>query len=218
MTAEVDRAAPDQRPTPLRTTAQTIALLIGGAFSAGGAAGYHSVAAAHGALGAIDFAILAVFASVSLACAAFAMNTVRARIADAENVGPRSLVVRKVWVGSTLLGFIVAMVLVVSSGQPVTPSTILYSDAPIPPLAAWFLLGATTLTLLLSWVLHRNMDEHEAAANGFGAMLAIYAYFTLSVGWWIAWRGGLLIEPDGKAIFWAVMLVWGVGWLWRKYH
>ena len=36
--------------------------------------------------------------------------------------------------------------------------------------------------------------------------------------WWIAWRGNLVPEPNGYAIFWGFVLIWSGVAAWRQYR
>jgi len=91
-------------------------------------------------------------------------------------------------------------------------------DAPLHPTAALAMLATLPVLAWLYYRWHQSADEHDLAAYNFGGMLSLYAFFFGSVGWWIAWRGGFVTEPDGYALFWAVIVVWSLGWLWKKYR
>lgn len=95
---------------------------------------------------------------------------------------------------------------------------ILPYDAPLDPVVAAILLLAMPLLGWLYYRWHSSADEHDLAAYNFGGMISLYAFFFASVGWWIAWRGGFVAEPDGYAIFWIVMGVWSLGWMWKKFR
>jgi hypothetical protein len=69
------------------------------------------------------------------------------------------------------------------------------------------------------WFWHtRAIDEQEANAYKDGGYYAAYAFLMLTPLWWLLWRGGLLPEPNGFAIYMAFSLVWTIVWLWKKYR
>ena len=80
------------------------------------------------------------------------------------------------------------------------------------------LFAGIIVSLVLSVRWHRLLDEHERAAYDFGAVAAIYVYFTLSLMWWVLWRAALAPAPDGVAIFAIVTAVWLLGWLIRRFR
>jgi hypothetical protein len=95
----------------------------------------------------------------------------------------------------------------------------LFSNSPmpravvIPSIAVWLLIVP-----LISWQWHLSVDEHEEQSYQFGGLAALYLYSFLTPAWWLAARGGLLPAPDAMIIFMGVMLVWGIGWFWRRYR
>lgn len=117
-----------------------------------------------------------------------------------------------------LLGLLFGLVLAsVSDRTGVTPESLMDYDGRIPRSVAVFLLVGTVLSIGLSIRWHMLLDEHERAAYDFGGIAAIYTYFTMSLAWWIAWRGNLISEPDGYLIFIVTSVVWCIGWFARRY-
>ena len=96
--------------------------------------------------------------------------------------------------------------------------TLFSASAPISPSAAIFLVVTMLLATALSARWHMLLDEHERASYDFGAVVALYAYFVVSVCWWLLARGGLAPSPDGYLIFWLVTIVWVIGWAIRRYR
>lgn len=92
------------------------------------------------------------------------------------------------------------------------------ANEPISPTATLILLSVLILATALSIRWHMLLDEHERAAYDFGAVVSIYIYFVLSIGWWLLARGGFAPAPDGHLIFWVVMITWLIGWLIRRYR
>lgn len=85
---------------------------------------------------------------------------------------------------------------------------------------------AAAIALLVGWLVgmavsiywHMTLDEIERAEYEFGALAAFYGYVTIAPAWWVAWRGGMLPEPDGIAIFFGVLIIWCIGWAWRRWR
>jgi hypothetical protein len=102
-------------------------------------------------------------------------------------------------------------------GHPAAGEFMSY-DAPLNPTVALVLLTGLPLLGWLYYRWHQSADEHDLAAYNFGGMLSLYAYFFASIGWWIAWRGGFMPEPDGFSVFWLVIVVWSLGWMWKKFR
>lgn len=111
-----------------------------------------------------------------------------------------------------------ALIILIQPGEPDAVLDMLQGRNPLPlPIVALLFAGlAASLVLSVRW--HRLLDEHERAAYDFGAVAAIYAYFFLSIGWWLLWRAALVPAPDGIAIFASVMMTWMVGWLIRRFR
>lgn len=117
------------------------------------------------------------------------------------------------------LGVAIGAALVIAEGPRSADLTgLLSSSTPISPVAVGVLLAGFLASMVLSIRWHMLLDEHEMAAYNIGAVVGLYVYFTLSVLWWLLARGGLAPAPDGYAIFWAVMLAWIIGWLFKRYR
>lgn len=95
---------------------------------------------------------------------------------------------------------------------------LMFTSAPISVALALCALVGWFVAIAVSAYWHTTLDEIERAEYEFGGSLGMYAYVLVAPAWWIAWRGGLLPEPDGVAIFWMVMIVWCIGWAWRRYR
>ncbi|MFM5955415.1 MAG: hypothetical protein ACKOPE_14085 [Novosphingobium sp.] len=91
-------------------------------------------------------------------------------------------------------------------------------NGPISPAVAAVLLALIPVTAWLFYRWHMTADEHEQAAYNFGGILSLYVYFFATFGWWVAWRGGLTGEPSALAIFALVLIVWSIGWAWRRFR
>lgn len=103
-------------------------------------------------------------------------------------------------------------------GEPMDVFGSLLSSAPIGTAFALAALAGWIAAIAVSVYWHLTLDEIERAEYEFGATLALYAYVSIAPAWWIAWRGGMLPEPSGVAIFLIVCTVWCIGWGWRRYR
>jgi hypothetical protein len=135
-----------------------------------------------------------------------------------EPVSPATKKANNLLLLSGLLGGVLGAAMslsMISVDEPLA----LFSNSPmpravvIPSLAVWLLIVP-----VISWLWHRNVDEHEERSYQFGGLAALYLYTFVTPAWWLAARGGLMPAPDAMAIFTAVMLVWGVVWFWRRYR
>ena len=72
---------------------------------------------------------------------------------------------------------------------------------------------------IVAWYWHtRVIDEQEANAYKDGGYYAGYAFLMLAPLWWLLWRGGLLPEPNGVAIYLIFSIIWSAVWFWKKYR
>lgn len=131
---------------------------------------------------------------------------------------PRQRTNRLVIYGTIAVGMVAGMLLQLGEQKAGGTVNFLPYDVPLHPAVAIGLLAGMPLLAWLYYRWHQSADEHDLAAYNFGGMLSLYAFFFLSICWWIAWRGGLTVEPQGYAIFWTVIIVWGAGWMWRRYR
>lgn len=161
---------------------------------------------------------------VALAIAVGAGMTLR-RIAPSlmsKQNSPRIGKARQMVILSGAVGGALGLVLALATlGSVQSPSDAFnaFSSSPVP---AWAAIVAIAVWLgLVPWLTltwHRNIDEHEAQAYRDGALAGIYSYFEIAPTWWMAWRGGLVGEPQEMPIFLAVITVVGVVWAWRRYR
>jgi hypothetical protein len=95
----------------------------------------------------------------------------------------------------------------------------LFASGPLVPALAIIysiIIGVIIPAITFYW--HKNVvDEQEESAYRDGGYYAAYAFLFLTPLWWLLWRGGLLPEPNGVAIYLTFSLVWTIVWFWKKY-
>ncbi|PLK25931.1 hypothetical protein [Novosphingobium sp. TH158] len=131
---------------------------------------------------------------------------------------PRQRANRLVLYSTMAVGVVAGILLQIGEQEMGGSTSFLGYDTPLDPAVAIGLLATLPVIAWLYYRWHQSADEHDQAAYNFGGMLSLYTYFFASIGWWIAWRGGLADEPDGFAIFWAVIIVWSLGWVWKRFR
>ena len=131
-------------------------------------------------------------------------------------VSPRTKRARTMVYLSAAIGGVIGAVLQLGAlrgGDPAAAVT-----GPIPPLVAAFVIAVWLIAVpLISLRWWRNVDEHEALAYKDGALAGVYAYSAIAPTWWIGWRGGFFPEPQEIVIYLAVVTVWGLVWMMRRY-
>ena len=186
-------------------------------FATGGAVGA-GVAAAERGLTLGRVAVVAGFALVALAAAAWVVVLLR----RGRPVGPEARGVttaRRMVVVSGAIGGVIGVLLALAAiGRGGEPAFAPFSSAPLPPWLAAAAIAVLVLVIPVTWIWHRNIDEHESAAYRLAALIALYVYFWLSMVWWLAARGGFLPAVDGMAIFAATIAVWGLAWAWARFR
>ena len=91
-------------------------------------------------------------------------------------------------------------------------------SGPVPPVVAAVIIAVWLIAVpILSVRWWRNIDEHEALAYKDGALAGVFAYSAISPTWWVGWRGGFFPEPQEMLIYLAVVTVWGLVWMMRRY-
>lgn len=207
----------NDEPKPGRTVLKGLCfifaplLAIGAiAFAIGMIAGANEAGGPHG----VGFYIALALAALILAGAVWL--TLRILPAYSLPRSPRMRQGRLLLYASALMGVIIgAGVTLLQGGDP---RGVVSGVEPIPQALAWLLVLGLIVSLVLSIRWHRLLDEHERAAYDFGAVVAIYVYFTLSVGWWILSRAALVPAPDGVVIFVLTTVCWMLGWLIRRFR
>lgn len=126
---------------------------------------------------------------------------------------------RNILIACCIVGAIIGVVsAIIGRGTP--DPWALYSNDPLPltfAIALAALWGIALPLLQLYW--HRRLiDEQESDAYKMGALGGMYIYIFGAPVWWLLWRGGLLPEPNGVAIYLIFTMTVCVIWFWRKYR
>ena len=202
----------------LATAAKLAAAVLATAFALGGATGGAVAAAERGwTLG--RGAVVAAFAVAAVAGACWLIALLR-RLAATGPQAPRIATARKMVIASAAIGGVIGLAIAVATISPGdAPAFNPLADAPLPPWLAAALIAVLVLVVApVTWIWHRSIDEHEAAAYRFGALVGIYAYSALSAIWWLGARGGFLPPVDGMIVFFVTFAVWGLGWAWARFR
>jgi hypothetical protein len=117
-----------------------------------------------------------------------------------------------------MLGGILGVVLAVVEKDG--DAALLMSHSPLPAgIALGIAFVWVVIVPVVAWFWHtRAIDEQEASAYRDGGYYSAYAYLILAPTWWLLWRGGLMPQPDGVAIYFAFAMIWTAVWFWKKYR
>jgi hypothetical protein len=121
--------------------------------------------------------------------------------------------------GSGIFGGLVALALMAADIMGANDGNI-FGSGPLPPLLAVTLsiaIGVILPAITFYWHKH-VVDEQEEAAYRLGALIAIYAFWFIAPVWWFLWRGGMLPEPNGVALYFITIFVALIIWFWKKYR
>lgn len=176
----------------------------------------------------LDFVALAVlgsFVAIIAALTYIVWRNVKSMRAEGEPMSRREKLNRNIMVACGLIGGVIGIVLAVTGTLAVPDDSMadpfsLFASGPLPLTVTLSLVFAWAVIMpVLAWLWHtRAIDEQEANAYRDGGYYAAYAYLILAPVWWILWRGGLLPEPDGVAIYATFAVIWTAVWFWKKYR
>ncbi|MGC6399696.1 hypothetical protein ACNI3Q_03840 [Sphingomonas sp. FW199] len=93
-----------------------------------------------------------------------------------------------------------------------------FLDGIPPEFAIGFAVVWTLAICYGGWRYHKATDEVERANNRFAAVYAFNAYLTGYPVWFVLWKGGLVPEPDHRAIFVGLYVLMIVLYLWKKFR
>ncbi len=178
-----------------------------------------------GELSSVALAVLISFGAIVAGLTYAVWRNIQNLKASGDPVTKREKLNRNIVAVCGLLGGVIGMIFAVfgllrsPDNAEFDPISSLFTG-PIPVAAALGIFFVWTVIMpVLAWFWHtRAIDEQEASAYRDGGYYAAYAYLILAPAWWLLWRGGLVPEPDGVAIFMIFSLIWSAVWFWKKYR
>jgi hypothetical protein len=171
-----------------------------------------------GPLNIASYTVLAALMSVTLLLAFVIWKLFRQMKRSDQKVPQREKVYNRFLIGSFTFGGITGLVLALTGGFDETEAGLISNDAMSPTLAIVLsiAIGVIVPAITLYWHKHA-VDEQEEAAYRFGALIAMYAFWFIAPVWWLLWRGGMLPEIDGIALYFMTIFVALIVWFWKKY-
>lgn len=171
-----------------------------------------------GPLNTTDYAILGVLISVTLALAFAIWRLFHQMKRSGEKVTRREKAYNRFLAGSFIFGGVTGLVLALTGSFDANKTNLFATEAMSPMLAIIMsvAIGVIVPAITLYWHKHA-VDEQEEAAYRFGALIAIYAFWFIAPVWWLLWRGGMLPEVNGIALYFMTTFVALIVWFWKKY-
>lgn len=199
---------------------------LGVVMTIGAVAGYLAEHHAQGSgpLGSTGIIVLGISAAIIAGLCFVIWRNVRKLKLSRQPTTRREKLNRNIMLACLLLGAAIVVVLEVAGTLDATDAAkspfSMFVDAPMPNTVALILVFIWAVVMpVVAWFWHtRAIDEQEASAYRDGGYYAAYSYLILAPAWWLLWRGGLLPEPDGVAIYVAFSLIWSAIWIWKKYR
>ena len=99
-----------------------------------------------------------------------------------------------------------------SDGNPAA----FFSNGPVGLGVAVFAIATWLLSWAIGWWWYFSADEHEQRASDVGLLAAAGLFATVTPAWWVAARADLVPQPDAMVLWFAVNVIWGIGWFWRR--
>lgn len=176
-----------------------------------------------GPLGTAGIVTFSIFAALIVGLSYAIWTNSRKLRADNEPLTKRERLNRNIMLGCGLGGGVVGVTIALNSALTASPESDpidLFVSSSIPPMVALLLAFFWGIIMpVIAWVWHkRAIDEQEASAYRDGGYYAAYAYLIGAPTWWLLWRGGLVPEPNGVAIFLLFTTIWSAVWYWKKYR
>lgn len=165
-----------------------------------------------------DMSILGVFVTVILILGFAIWKLFQQGKLSGERVPRREKLYNRILIGCGLLGGVIGLALAMTDNLGAEEAS-LFASGPISPILAIIVSAAFGIILpaiTIYWHKH-VVDEQEEAAYRTGALIAIYAFWFIAPVWWLLWRGGMLPEPNGVALYLMTTFVALIIWFWKKY-
>ena len=126
---------------------------------------------------------------------------------------------RIIW-GYGIFGGIIGLTLALTGNMEAANEPSPFASGPMSPMLAVILAVAIGVVLpAITFYWHKHVvDEQEDAAYRAGALIAIYAFWFVAPVWWFLWRGGILPQPDGVALYFMTAFIALIVWFWKKYR
>ena len=189
---------------------------VGAVFFSGMLAGLTEALSQEERIKPVGYAIIAVFAALTLGSLWFAWASGRRYYRENGPFTPRGRRATMSAAVACVIGMAVGAGLSLSGDAPSQPFD--FMEGPLPSDIAAGLIALIILVLApITWFWHRNIDEHEEQSYRTGALVALYFYSAAAPIWWLGERGGFLPPADGTAIYFATMGVWAVVWFRQRY-
>jgi hypothetical protein len=171
-----------------------------------------------GPLNIASYTVLAALMSVTLLLAFVIWKLFRQMKLSDQKVPRREKVYNRFMVGSFIFGGVTGLLLALTGSFDANETGLISNDAMSPTLAIILsiAIGVIAPAITLYWHKHA-VDEQEEAAYRFAALIAIYAFWFIAPVWWLLWRGGMLPEIDGIALYFITIFVALIVWFWKKY-
>lgn len=178
-----------------------------------------------GALSGVAIAVLAGFGAIVAGLSYAIWRNAQKLRSNGEPMTKREKLNHNIIVGLGLLGGVMGVIMSTSSignadGNGPGSLSAIFSSGSLPPTVVLsFILIWVVIMPIVAWFWHtRAIDEQEASAYRDGGYYAAYAFLILAPLWWVLWRGDILPEPDGVAIYVTFSLIWSAVWFWKKYR
>jgi hypothetical protein len=199
---------------------------LGVVMTGGAIAGYLAEHQAQGGgpLDTVGVIVMAVFGALIIGLGYTIWRNATVLKRDEDGLTRRERLNRNVMVGCMALGAVMGGVLAATGNldisDPASGPLAIFDDSPMPVAVALAIVFLWAIIMpILAWFWHtRAIDEQEASAYRDGGYYAAYAYLILAPVWWLLWRGSLLPEPSGVAIFMTFAFIWSAVWFWKKYR
>jgi hypothetical protein len=91
-----------------------------------------------------------------------------------------------------------------------------FSHSPVALWVAIFAIVTWLLSWAIAWLWYFSADEHEQRASDVGLLFGGLLFAVLTPAWWVAARAGLLPQPNAMVLWFAVNVIWTIGWFWRR--
>jgi membrane protein YdbS with pleckstrin-like domain len=218
---EAKMEKPENEGSNVKRVMWMLLAALGIVFTGGAIAGFLSEHQSEGA-GAFSgraLGVLTVFVAVICALAYAIWRNAQNLKTTGEQLNRRERLNIRIVAACGVVGGLIGLILAISGDLGGQDANI-FSSGPISPAVAIGLAIVIGLLMpLVSWYWHmRVIDEQESKAYRSGALLAIYAFWTVSPTWWLLWRGGILPAPDGIALYLMTTFIALIVWFYEKYR